>query len=287
MTGWNSLPNGFFGEGKHDAGARTNRQGGSLNTFTRAIVRPPSRNFADGLTTADLGMPDMDRTLRQHAAYCEALERCGLVLTRLQADPRHPDSTFVEDTAVIAPGCTVLTRPGAASREGEVTAIRAAVEQFFPAPHAITAPGTLDGGDICEAGRHFFIGLSLRTNEEGARQLAGFLAAAGYTSSIIDIRRTAGILHLKSGVVALDDQRLVAIEALADEAAFRGYEVIRVSEGEEYAANCVRVNRHVLIAAGFPKLQKALVARGHDLVPLEMSEFQKMDGGLSCLSLRF
>ena len=193
----------------------------------------------------------------------------------------------MEDTAVLAPGCAVLTRPGAASREGEVTAIRAAVEQFFPAPNVITAPGTLDGGDICEAGRHFFIGVSLRTNEEGARQLAGFLAAAGYTSSIVDIRRTVGILHLKSGVVALDDQRLVAIDALVGDTAFRGYDVIHVSEGEEYAANCVRVNQHVLIARGFPKLQKALVARGYDVVPLEMSEFQKMDGGLSCLSLRF
>lgn len=188
---------------------------------------------------------------------------------------------------MIAPGCAVLTRPGAASREGEVVAIRAAIEQFSPTPRTITAPGTLDGGDICEAGRHFFIGLSLRTNEEGARQLAGFLAAAGYTSSVVDIRRTPGILHLKSGVVALDDQRLVAIDALAGHEAFRGYDMIRVSEGEEYAANCVRVNAHVLVADGFPKLQRSLVERGFQLMPLAMSEFQKMDGGLSCLSLRF
>lgn len=255
--------------------------------FKHAIVRPPSRNFADGLTTVALGVPDIDRTLEQHERYCEALVRCGLALTRLAADAEHPDATFVEDTAVIAPGCAVLSRPGAPSREGEVANIRAAIERFFPLPFEITAPGTLDGGDICEAGEHFFIGLSLRTNAEGARQLAGFLAGAGYTSSIVDIRNTPGILHLKSGVVALDGTQLVAIEALAGHVAFRGYDLIRVNSGEEYSANCVRVNDRVLVADGFPKLHETLAARGHDLVPLEMSEFQKMDGGLSCLSLRF
>lgn len=287
MIASSSSPSDLFGEADECDATNGDPPGGLLITFTRAIVRPPSRNFADGLTTVDLGRPDIDCTLRQHAAYCDALERCGLTLTRLDADPRYPDSTFVEDTAVIAPGCAVLTRPGATSREGEVVAIRPAIERYFPDPRAISAPGTLDGGDICEAGRHFFIGLSLRTNEEGARQLAGFLAAAGYTSSVVDIRRTPGILHLKSGVVALDNQRLVAIEALADHAALADYDIIRVRKGEEYAANCVRVNRHVLVAEGFPRLQKSLVARGYDLVPLPMSEFQRMDGGLSCLSLRF
>ena len=235
----------------------------------------------------DLGRPAIAGTLAQHEAYCQALERCGLTLTRLAADPRHPDSTFVEDTAVVAPGFAVLTRPGATSRQGEVAEIRPAVEQFFPSPLEIIAPGTLDGGDICEAGRHFFIGVSLRTNGEGARQLTRFLDSAGFTSSIVDVRRTRGILHLKSGVVALDERTLVAIDALAGHDAFRGYDVIRVNEDEAYAANCVRVNDHVLIADGFPRLAGSLAWRGFDLVPLAMSEFRKMDGGLSCLSLRF
>ena len=235
----------------------------------------------------DLGRPAIAGTLAQHEAYCQALERCGLTLTRLAADPRHPDSTFVEDTAVVAPGFAVLTRPGATSRQGEVEEIRPAVEQFFPSPLEIIAPGTLDGGDICEAGRHFFIGVSLRTNGEGARQLTRFLDSAGFTSSIVDVRRTRGILHLKSGVVALDERTLVAIDALAGHDAFRGYDVIRVNEDEAYAANCVRVNDHVLIADGFPRLAGSLAWRGFDLVPLAMSEFRKMDGGLSCLSLRF
>ena len=285
-TGSSSLQNAFFGD-RHDVRRTSHARGELLNTFTQALVRAPSRNFADGLTTVDLGRPDVERTMNQHEAYCRALERCGLTLTRLAADPQYPDSTFVEDTAVIAPGCAVLTRPGAASREGEVVAIRSAVERYFPSPHFIKMPGTVDGGDVCEAGRHFFIGVSLRTNEEGARQLACLLVGADFTCTIIDIRRTPGILHLKSGVVALDDRCLVAIRALADHEAFGGYDVIRVNEGEEYAANCVRVNAHVLVALGFPQLERSLVARGFELVPLDMSEFRKMDGGLSCLSLRF
>ena len=140
---------------------------------------------------------------------------------------------------------------------------------------------------ICEAGAHFFIGVSARTNEEGARQLAGFLAQEGFTSSLVDIRGVPGILHLKSGLTYLGDNRLVLIDALADRPAFQGYEIIRVEPGENYAANCVRVNDYVLLAAGYPALEAALRHLGYPVLRLEMSEYQKMDGGLSCLSLRF
>ena len=125
--------------------------------LTKAIIRPPAENFADGLTTADLGTPDFDQTLAQHARYCAALEQCGLALTRLPPDAGYPDSTFVEDTAVLTPQSAILTHPGAPSRQGEVTSIREALRPFYPQTHTITAPGTLDGGDICEAGTHFCI----------------------------------------------------------------------------------------------------------------------------------
>ena len=170
-------------------------------------VRPPAANFADGLTTAGLGAPDVALALEQHARYCEALERCGLRLTRLEPDPRYPDSTFVEDAAVLTEHCAILTRPGAPSREGEVAAIRDVVHRFYSRTQAITAPATLDGGDICEAGAHFFIGVSERTNAEGARQLAGFLAQEGFTSSVVDIHGVPGILHLKSGLTYLGQER--------------------------------------------------------------------------------
>jgi len=253
--------------------------------FTHAIVRIPGSNFADGLTTAALGAPHYDQVLLQHLHYCEALRECGLELTTLAADLRFPDSTFVEDTAILTARGAILTRPGSASREGEVEAIAAAIRESLPL--AIRAPGTVDGGDICEAGEHFFIGISQRTNEEGARQLAEHLRGFGYTSSMVDVRGMTSILHLKSGIACIGEGKLVVMEEMADREEFRGYELIRVAEDESYGANCVRVNDRVLVTAGYPRLLAGLTARGFEPMVLDMSEFRKMDGGLSCLSLRF
>lgn len=255
--------------------------------FQRAIVRVPSANFAAGLTTVDLGAPDHERALEQHEAYCAAIERCGLKVLRLEPDARYPDATFVEDTAVLAKRCAVLSRPGAASRTGEVAGISQVIAEFYPELHSIVAPGILDGGDICEAGNHFFIGISERTNEAGAQQLARVLASFDYTSSFVDIRGVPGILHLKSGLAYLGDDQLVVIESLRNRAEFQGFDRVSVAAGEEYAANCLRVNDSVLIAAGYPTFAGTLQEQGYQTIALEMTEFQKMDGGLSCLSLRF
>ena len=256
-------------------------------TFQSAIVRPPASNFSHGLTSQDLGAPSFEKALQQHAAYCQALRLCGLELTALPADPDYPDSTFVEDTAVLTPRGAILARPGVASREGEVLAMRPALRLFYDNLAEITAPGTLDGGDICEAGEHFFIGISERTNPDGARQLANFLSQLGYTSDFVDIRGMNGILHLKSGIAYLGEGRLALINELANHPAFRRYEIIHLEPQENYAANCVRINDYVLTAAGFPCFHQALQEAGYQPLPLDMSEFQKMDGGLSCLSLRF
>jgi dimethylargininase len=255
--------------------------------FTHAIVRTPGNNFAAGLTTSTHGVPRFDLVLAQHDCYCQALRECGLMLTMLAADPRFPDSTFVEDTAILTPRGAILTRPGAASREGEVDAIRSAILKFFPFPLSIDAPGTLDGGDICEAEDHFFLGLSHRTNGEGARQLAAHLSSLGYTSSVIDVRPRTSILHLKSGIAYIGDNTLVVMEELADNPQFRSFARIRVQAEQSYAANCVRINGRVLVAAGYPRFAADLAARGFNPLALAMQEFQKMDGGLSCLSLRF
>lgn len=255
--------------------------------FRHAIVRPPAANFAEGLTTVDLGVPDVARALEEHARYCDALERCGLALTRLEPDPRFPDSTFVEDTAILTPRGAVLTWPGAPSRAGEVEAIEKALRPFFPDLLRIAAPGTVDGGDICDAGNHFFLGISERTNPEGARQLARHLERLGHSSAEVDIRGIPGILHLKSGIAAIDARRLVVIDALAGHPAFRGYELVRVAPEEAYAANCVRVNDALFVAAGYPRFEAQARRLGLEVIALDMSEFAKMDGGLSCLSLRF
>jgi len=279
--------------------------------FIRAIVRPPAPNFSEGLTTvgpeAGLGRPQFELAVEQHAAYCAALEKCGLTLTRLDPDPNYPDSTFVEDTAILterfngtAKDCAVITRPGAPSRRGEVMHMRAVLADFYPEVLSVNEPGTVDGGDVCQAGINFFIGLSERTNEAGAQQLADLLAPLGYTSSFVDIRKIDGLLHLKSGLAYLGDNRLVLTEELYDGLAsdsqtnglrydhvFTDFALVRVDSEQAYAANCIRVNDYVLLAAGYQSFEESLQERGYQTIALEMSEFQKMDGGLSCLSLRF
>jgi dimethylargininase len=255
--------------------------------FIKAIVRPPAPNFSEGLTTAGLGAPNYECALAQHEAYCVALVQSGLTLIRLDADPDFPDSTFVEDTAVLTERGAILTRPGAPSRAGEEESIKNVLTGFYSEVLSIQARGTLDGGDVCEAGDHFFIGISERTNEAGARQLAELLASFNYTSRLVDIRAVEGLLHLKSGMAYLGDNQLAVIGSLSGRAEFRGYELVKVDADEEYAANCVRVNDYVLLAAGYPKFAAKLRNLGHQTLAIDMSEFQKMDGGLSCLSLRF
>ena len=255
--------------------------------FSRAIVRPPGRSYAKGLTSSSqLGLPDLARALEQHAQYCAALRECGLEVTTLPPDERFPDSTFVEDTAVIADRVAILTRPGAPSRAGEVQAIADALGSIRPRLERIEPPGTLDGGDICQVGEHFFIGISARTNAEGARQLAAILIGHGYSCSTIDIRSNAALLHLKTGIAWLGDRLCIAVSGFPRVPEMAQYEVIEVDAADAYAANCVRVNDSVLVAAGFPAASQRLRSAGFAPRELEMSEFRKMDGGLSCLSLR-
>lgn len=257
------------------------------STFNRAIVRAPAATFARGLTTANLGLPDHALALAQHAFYCAALERCGLDVVHLPPDPLHPDAPFVEDTAVLWGRGGILARPGAATRQGEVAAIALALEHDFPALVRIETPGTLDGGDVCETDTGVLIGISDRTNPEGARQLAAALAGDRIAWTEIDIRALPGLLHLKSGLSWLGEGRVAVIGALAGHPALARFDRVVVHDDEPYAANCVRVNDRVLIAAGVPRFEQALAAHGYAPLALDMSEFRKMDGGPTCLSLRY
>lgn len=254
--------------------------------FTRAIVRPPPATFAAGITQANEGAPDLALALRQHRAYCQALADCGLRVTTLPADSAHPDSCFVEDPAIITSRGAIATHSGAPSRAGEVEGIIEALRDWFPDIARIAAPGTLDGGDICEADGHFLIGLSSRTNEEGARQLAEILETRGYRSSFIDMCKSPRLLHLKTGMTYLGDGRMLLTQDVSVTGALQPYELIVVPEAERYAANCIRINDRVLIAAGYPEIADTLAGLGYDTLPLQMSEFRKMDGSLTCLSLR-
>lgn len=250
-----------------------------------AIVRKPGRNFADGITTSSLGIPDFEKALQQHQAYCEAIKQCLAIhtanpdnLTVLEADPKYPDGCFVEDTAIITDHVAIITQPGHPARIGEQKAIAEILSQRMPTEF-ITGDGYVDGGDILRADQHYFIGRSHRTNAEGARQLATILHEHGYTSSEIPV---AEGLHLKSSASYLGKHTILATPAFAPE--FVKYQVINVGD-EDYATNCVVVNGKILFAAGFPITKQKLLDDGFQLIELEMSEFRKMDGGLTCLSL--
>ena len=255
--------------------------------LTHALLRLPGENLAAGLSAADGGDPEVERAHEQHQRYCAALADCGLSLTVLPADPCFPDGCFVEDTALITERGAILMRPGAPSRRGEVDVIAAALKGMFDRIPEIASPNTVDAGDVCEADGHFLIGLSKRTNESGAMELARLLEEHGYRTTVIDIRDAQGLLHLKSGLAYLGDGRIVATSQIPRMPALRPYERIEIPDDERYAANCLRVNDAVLIAAGYPKTRQAIEAQGYAVIPLEMSEFRKLDGGLSCLSLRW
>jgi len=255
--------------------------------FTQALLRLPGDNFAQGLTQSGEGAPDPALALAQHQRYRQALEAAGLALTVLPADPRHPDGCFVEDTALLTARGAILTRPGAPARRGEVDAIEAALTPAFADLARIESPGTVDAGDVCEADGHFLIGLSARTNDTGTAQLAGYLGDLGYRADILDIRGIRALLHLKSGIAYLGEGRLLTTTDFPQHPAFAAYERIEVPAAERYAANALRVNDHVLVAAGYPATRAAIETLGYETIPLEVSEFHKLDGGLSCLSLRW
>ncbi len=252
--------------------------------FTYAIVCKPSESIVNGITTAKLGVPDYENTLRQHQAYIDVLRSCGLTIITLPADEAFPDSCFVEDTALLTRRCAIIARPGAPTRQGEEAAVLDLLPRYFDNIESIEAPGTIEPGDIMMVGDHFYIGLSDRTNAEGARQMISLLETHGLSGSTVEMQ---GMLHLKTGLSYLENNTLVACGEILHEPEFAKFKLIAIDADEAYAANCVWVNGTVLVPAGFPITRQKIEAAGYPVIPVDLSEFQKLDGGLSCLSLRF
>jgi len=251
--------------------------------FTHAIARMPGSNFAEGITTANLGKPDFSRMNRQHQAYIQALRSLGLEVTVLDAEPNYPDAYFVEDVAVVTPQVAIITNPGAQARKGEEDSIEPVLARYRPTVH-IRNPGTIDGGDVLMIGTHFFIGVSERTNPDGATQLGRILERYGYTFTMVPV---AAGLHLKSSVNFIGEGTLLVGEGFAERDEFNSYEKIVVPQAEAYAANTLWINGHLIMPAGFPETKRRLAATGLPIIELDVSEAQKMDGGLTCMSLRF
>ena len=252
--------------------------------FTRAILRKPCRNLIHGLSTAGLGIPDYEKALLQHEAYANALRACGVEPTILAANEHYPDSVFIEDTAVLAEKVAVITRPGASSRRGEEDAVAGALSVFYERLETITAPGTVEGGDVLRAGKRFFIGISARTNEAGGSQLAAILIKNGYEAGLVPLRH---VLHLKTGIAYLESNCLLAAGEFVGHPQLEQFRIIPIADEEAYAANALWVNGRVLLAAGFPETKKSIEKAGYETIAVDVSEFHKLDGGLSCLSLRF
>ena len=240
--------------------------------------------MANGLTTAKLGLPIYQKALIQHTNYIKALEECGVKVTVLDADENYPDSTFVEDVALLTPKCAIITNPGADSRKGEILGMKKVLSQFYTNIEEIQNTGTVEAGDIMMVGSHFYIGLSERTNEIGAAQIIEILKKYGMSGSVVSLEK---VLHLKTGLAYLENNNLVACGEFLSKQEFQKYNIIEIDENESYSANCIWVNEKVIIPEGFPNTKAKIQAAGYKTIEVDVSEFQKLDGGLSCLSLRF
>ncbi len=253
-----------------------------MNYYKTAIMRGPGHSAVKGLTTVDLGAPDFELLCQQHLKYKETLEWLGLEVIFLDPITEHPDAYFTEDVAIVTPQITVILRPGAEQRRGETTFIEPALSKFGDLAH-ILSPGTIDGGDVLVVNKHCVIGLSERTNRNGAEQLGNILGQFGYITDIVDVPEA---LHFKSSVNFIDENSLLVTQASYWLDCLSAYRKFVVPQGEEYAANVVWINDHILIPADFPGTRRLLEEQAYQVIEMPVSEIAKMDGGLTCLSLR-
>ncbi|AWX69580.1 dimethylarginine dimethylaminohydrolase family protein [[Mycoplasma] anseris] len=262
------------------------------NKFHNVIVKTPASTMTEGIASSEaaiaMGKPNYELALKQHEAYKKALESCGVAVTCAPKNEAYPDSCFVEDTAVIVTGeFAILTNPGASSRNGEKHEMLPYLQKFFDEEHLykIEAPGTVDGGDVMMVGDTYYIGMSERTNREGIRQFHNILAQHGKTCIPVPMTE---MLHLKTGVNYLEHNNLLISGEFLNYPTFKDFNQIIVKAPEEYAANCIWVNETVIVPEGYPNVLKAVQDLGiYRVITCDTSEYKKLDGGLSCLSLRF
>jgi dimethylargininase len=248
-----------------------------------AIVRDPGPDAATGLTTQSGAPLCLEQLQHQHAAYCDTLVALGVELIRLDPKPGFPDAYFVEDTAVVTPEIAVIARSGALERRGEEQSMARVLSRYRNLTE-IHAPGTLDGGDVMIVGRQVFIGLSRRTNPQGAAQLARVLAHYDYQCTRVTVDDG---LHLKSSVTHIGDRLLLLVAPWAVRPEFEDFDKILVDPMEAHACNTLWINHHLMIPQGYPQTRALLKATGKSLVELPTRQIRQMDGGLTCLSIRF
>lgn len=257
----------------------------SAYQFTHAFTRQPGASIANGLRAEDGGDPNAARFLAAHDVYVAALRATGATVTTAPPLEAYPDSVFVEDPALCLMGKAIILRPGAASRFGERDHARDALGAIMGTENVIDLPagGMVDGGDILVTSTEVLVGLSARTDQAGVDLLRPIVEHLGLPLRVLKTPRH--ILHFKTGCAILDARTIFTVADLAD--CFEGYDTIICPDDEAPAANLIRFNDKVFCAAGFPKTLTLLKNAGYDVVTIDMSEAAKVDGGLSCLSLRF
>jgi dimethylargininase len=224
---------------------------------------------------------DVTRAAEQHQRYEDTLRSLGCTVRHLPATHELPDSVFVEDVAVVLDELAIITRPGAESRRPERESIAAVLSEYRPL-HAIQAPGTLDGGDVLRIGRTLFVGLSTRTDEDGARQLARLTAPFGYTVHCV---QTTACLHLKSAATAIGGSRLLCNPEWIDTRVFGDRETLAIDPDEPHAANVLRIGDTILCAAAHERTAVALQSSGYRVVTVDVSELAKAEAGVTCCSV--
>jgi dimethylargininase len=252
--------------------------------FRNAIVCSPCPAVIEGISTSSSGKPIYSLALEQHAKYVETLQQLGLKVLTLPKKDKYPDSTFIEDVALCTSSCAVITSPAVSSRKGETAGMSDVLSEYCSCIEEISVPGTLEAGDVMMAGSHFFIGISNRTNSEGADQLIKILKKHNFTASKVLLKK---MLHLKSGVSYLEYNNLLVCGEFIKKDEFKTFNRIIIDDDECYAANSLWINGKVLVPDGFPKTRRLIEKAGYETILLNVSEFRKIDGGLSCLSLRF
>jgi dimethylargininase len=252
--------------------------------FRNAIVCSPCPAITDGISSADLGKPVYSLALEEHTKYVETLVQLGLKVKILPGKDLLPDSTFIEDVALCTPSNAIIASPGASARRNEITGMHEVLTEYYRNIEEINLPATLEAGDVMMVGSHYFIGISHRTNSEGADQLINILKKFGLTGSKVPLKK---MLHLKSGVSYLENNNMLVCGEFLETKEFESFNRIIVDEDESYAANSLWINGKVIAPDGFPKTRRKIEKAGYDTIVLNVSEFRKVDGGLSCLSLRF
>lgn len=254
--------------------------------FSHAITRRPAASIIRGLRAVDTGTPDLARMQAHHAAYIATLRETGATVVELPPLEAYPDSVFVEDTALCLPQGAVVMRPGAPSRLGEAAEMAPHLKALYAEVVAITGPDSfIEGGDILVTEREILVGRSARTNARGIAELTRLTAPWGH--KVREVHTPPGVLHFKTDCSLLDAETILSTKRLSASGCFDGYTVIDIPDGEEAAANTIRFNDLVLMPAGFPRTRDALTAAGFDVREIGNSECAKLDGGMSCLSLRF